>query len=407
MNPQTNGTGAADMEEDSEDEAEREVLLRRLAEMKQCRGVLEGFSTQLQQRLVSGSQLENGQEFSKRDYEVLRLKHAALLRDHAALKRNVVAVAGGVSPPQSRSENGSGAAGGGMQIACLYCHGDVKDNDQRLASGAVVCDGCRRKASSASPTPERLTRPGMGAPKVDSAMTSEGYSSPQSALSPQSAMQLGGSSASRPLTITVAKKPFGMDVRELCNTLRVVGVSAGSPAELCGVTRGLTLLSVNGRTVTPKDWLEIYMSATVPFDIEFDGQAEARLDSPTRLRPVPQMQRPLPTPSSANGTPTASVASVTKEGPFGDGFEDFECYIGQRPFGMAADADSPQSLPYIQAVLAGFPAETAGVLRDDVLVAVDGKSITAATWVAAAQNAPLPARFQFRRRSLQPERSVS
>lgn len=197
----------------------------------------------------------------------------------------------------------------------------------------------------------------------------------------------------RLLHVSVTRKPFGMDVRELWGSLRVVTVSPGSPAEAANVKRGYVLLAVDGTEVTPESWLEIYKAAAVPFDIVFDD----RIDDRQRNNSI----------ASSDSTLFPPPRGPEKDDPFGDGYEDFECEIQQRPFGMAANSDTPRliargvNLPRIEALLAGFPAEAAGVQRDDVLIAVSGCPVTTATWQLQAQLAPLPAKFQFRRRKKQ------
>merc|ERR1711939_407502 len=139
----------------------------------------------------------------------------------------------------------------------------------------------------------------------------------------------------------------------------------------------------------PEDWLENYKAAEVPFNLVFDERIEVSSQQARRGA------LPRPITSSA----LESSAKV-KEDPFGDGFEDFECYLAERPFGIAAEADSPRNINYprIEAVLPGFPASLAGIKQEDVLVAVADCPVSAATWQIQAQLAELPARFQFRRR---------
>jgi len=367
---------------DSEDgeEEERQQLMQRVAEVKDCHQDLKDFSEQLLQRLAphmkaptTNTVSDDESKFSRHDLEVLKLKHAALLREHAALKRQVLADCPKSSPRRDIpgvsaskrnqiSQRCFAATSGETQVQLEQLEEVVQrslddvvlpagiSNDSGFSSGLGI--GFPKRVVSLPQTPE----PGPEK-KVQQPIFR------QTVSLTQAGMQVGGSSGSvadsRPSTISTTRKPFVM-------------TRPGRQDPLPSFSNRLQ--SLRAKPLSPPSPLP---------------------SSPWPSSPSYQLQPPSP--SMAGDGPRTPAKD-----PFGEGFDDFECLIGQRPFGMAADATSPSAWPRIQAVLSGFPAEAAGVMPDDVLVAVDGNRITSASWLVAAQAAPLPARFLFRRRLQQP-----
>merc|ERR1712094_32079 len=145
---------------------------------------------------------------------------------------------------------------------------------------------------------------------------------------------------------------------------------------------GWSLVAVDGWEALPDNWLQLYRAAVEPFNLIFDDTVAA---SPVR---------------------SSLQSGDLEEDIFGENYEDFECWIAERPFGMAADGDPLRSIqfPYMESVLSGYPADLAGVKRDVVLVAVGDCPVAGQTWQLQSQLVPLPARFLFRRRRQQPTR---
>merc|ERR1740129_1886822 len=80
----------------------------------------------------------------------------------------------------------------------------------------------------------------------------------------------------------------------------------------------------------------------------------------------------------------------------GASHEDFRYSVEKLPLGMQVHAP-PHAWPRVIKLLAGSPAEKAGVRVGDVLLEVAGRRVNSTTWFAAIQQSVLPYGLLFRR----------
>lgn len=228
----------------TEDEAERDDLLRRQRDVLHCREELESFSNMLLQQLESSLGCSSkgmhvqGEDctFSRHDYEVLRMKHAVLQRDHASLKNEFLV--------ESRRSQEIPAKSDGMEQQCAE--------------------------AKAIPFEEPLA---PEQPKSES----------HSSSSKRAAMQDDSSSGFQ----RCAEDPFGDDFEDFECTIerRPIGLSTdtdsawvcprinsvvpGLPADLAGVRSGDVLIAVDDTPVSASTFTMTVRLASLPTRFQF------------------------------------------------------------------------------------------------------------------------------------------
>jgi len=158
------------------------------------------------------------------------------------------------------------------------------------------------------------------------------------------------------LDIEVSEKPFGMHMRR--GSLVVEEVFPGFPAQKLGVRPGCEIQEIAGEKVKQGTWLDTFSKLPTPFKMSFNCP-----------------------PHFSRG-----------HGPLSDDKHNYRVLVIKKPFGMNVQVNT---VPRVVEVLAGSPAEAAGVKRGFVLTAVQDQPVDAETWHDAWSKVTLPATLTF------------
>lgn len=69
--------------------------------------------------------------------------------------------------------------------------------------------------------------------------------------------------------VTVDSQPFGIKVA-MDELPSIIGVASGSPAEAAGLQVGDIIIGINGETVTPAGWFDVYSRTPLPYTLTLD-----------------------------------------------------------------------------------------------------------------------------------------
>jgi len=200
--------------------------------------------------------------------------------------------------------------------------------------------------------------------------------------------------------VLVVSKPFGMNV-QVNIVPRVIEVLPGYPAERAGVKRGFVLKAVNDVPVNATNWFDLWQKAEPPCTLTFDKSVPVHKDNPffnekdgTWLDTYKGLFN-----SSDEAVHPEHFGGEYMDEDVEEAEEDFTYYtvtVVKTPFGMHVSS-APGSPPKVVAVVAGMPAETAGVKAGDILLQVAGRPVGSATWFSAIQQAVPPFGLKLKR----------